>query len=50
MKTGDYFEKSSMSQRISDAKGKYSTQSMRESIMKENPAWKKTLEENVRMG
>ena len=51
MKTDNYFDKSSVSQRITNAKGKYSTQFMMSGyIRNENPSIKKNLEDSVKMG
>ena len=50
MKTGDYFIKKSVSQRIANAKGKFSTQFMSGDMKNEKTSGKKTMEESVRMG
>ena len=50
MKTGDYFIKESVSRRIANAKGKFSTQFMSGDMKVEKTSGKKTMEESVRMG
>ena len=49
MKTENYFGNSTVSQRLSNAKGKYSTQFMSGYINNENLSIKKNLEDSVRM-
>jgi len=50
MKTENIFFKSDVSQRIANAKGKYSTQFMCGEISNNNSIIKKTVEDSVRMG
>ena len=50
MKTENYFFRNGVSQRITNAKGKYPTQFMSGDEKNENPSFKKSLEDSVRMG
>ncbi len=50
MKSGDCFVGNSLRQRLTNVKGKVSTQFMSGDLQKENPSTKKAVEESVRMG
>ena len=50
MKTEKYFGMSGISQRFANTKGKFSTQFMSGDVKNENPSFKKSIEESVKMG